>query len=85
MDSGAGSARAGCGYTTFVVALSSVETVVLALLALAAWRLIRHRRVRSLTLQTVMDLLRDADAARSDPLLIHQARRRIHSSRSDHG
>jgi len=57
--------------------------IALMLVALLVWRLVLRFKRRSRTDQIVRRLLQDADAARRDPVLVHQARRRIHSSRPD--
>ena len=51
--------------------------IALVLIALAAWRLVRDRRRQAHALQLMRRLIEDAEAATRDAVLVHQARRRV--------
>ncbi len=73
----------GATLTVGPLVIGILAGIALMLVALSVWRLMLRFKRRSRTDQMVRRLLQDADAARKDPILVHQARRRIHSSRSD--
>ncbi len=86
--SGRGTAQAsgsagGAALTVGPLLIGILAGIALMLVALSVWRLVLRFKRRSRTDQMVRRLLQDADAARRDPVLVHQARRRIHSTRAD--
>jgi len=79
----AGGATGGAALTAGPLLIGILAGVALMLIAVSVWRLALRFKRRSRTDQMVRRLLQDADAARRDPVLVLQARRRIHSSRAD--
>jgi hypothetical protein len=52
------------------------------MLAVVVYLLARAYKARNRTIESIRRLIQDADVARTDPVLVHQARRRIRSTGS---
>jgi hypothetical protein len=53
------------------------------IVAVVTYLMVRAYKSRSRTIESIRRLIQDADAARTDPVLVHQARRRIQSTGFD--
>ena len=51
--------------------------IALVLIVLTVWRFVRDRRRRARTIQLMRRLIDDAEAATHDAVLVHQARRKV--------
>jgi hypothetical protein len=71
-------AAATTGGPLLIGILAGLGVVILAVFAFV---MMRAYRLRSRTIESIRRLIQDADAALRDPVLVHQARRRIRSTR----